>query len=99
MDTIIKSLLPSAVGLIGSMIGGGPFGAIIGGVGIIGMVVAGLWAYNKYRNWVFERTATAEQQQAANDQATVVAANQNQAAGDALTISTSEQDKINAKKG
>ena len=98
MDTV-KSLLPSIVGLIGSMIGGGPFGAIIGGVGLIGMVVAGLWAYNKYRNWVFERTAIAEQQQAANDQAAIVAANQNQAAGDAATIAQSELDKINAKKG
>ena len=98
MDTI-KSLLPSIVGLIGSMIGGGPFGAIVGGLGLIGMVVAGLWAYNKYRNWVFERTAIAEQQQAANDQAAIVAANQNQAAGDAATIAQSELDKINAKKG
>lgn len=98
MDTII-SLLPSLIGLIGGVVGSGPVGLIAGGIGILGMLGAGLWIYNKYRNYIFNKVNDQEHQQSAVDQGNVILQNQAQSSEDQVTMSQSEKDKAAAKSG
>lgn len=98
----MKSLLPAAlsglVSLLGGMISGGPWGALVGVLGLAAAVGGSLWLYGKYRDFVFNQTDTHEHEDASHDQGTVISDNQHQSTGDASTINQSEQDKLNAIK-
>lgn len=97
MDTI-KSILPGIIGLIGSLVGGGPLGLIAFGIGSIGLIIGGVVLYNKYKGMIFKQAEQQQIKDGVKDAQDLIVKNQKQGADDSKTFQESEKDRDEAKK-
>lgn len=98
MDTI-KSLIPTILGFLGSLVGGGPLGLIGFAVGSIALLVGGIFLYNKYKGMVFNQAAKKQGEDAVKDAQGLIIKNQQQGKDDSSNFQKSQEDKEKAKGG
>lgn len=92
----IAGLIGPILGLFGSIIGAGPFGAIVAGLGGLGLLVGGIFLYNKFKAWQFASAQNSGNEQAVIDSAHVIDHNQHQGSDDEISEAQSAADKLAA---
>lgn len=89
-------ILGIVASIITAVMGAGPIGAILGGVGGIATAVIGLMARNWYMNWKFANAHKNENEQAISDAGKVIEGNTELSKDDEKTLSQSKKDKLGA---
>jgi len=88
------------IGILGSIVtavmGAGPLGAILAGVGAIAVTILSIFAYNKYKNWQFDSAHKKENEKNVEDHGKVIEENQAISADDEASLEQSKKDKDNA---
>lgn len=96
MWDVIKEWAAPVVSIISSLIGGGPLGLVGFGLGIVVLVVGGIWAFNKFKNWKFNNAHDEQNEQSVKDHNKVIDKNKQHSDDDKETFDQSKTDKENA---
>lgn len=95
----IKGLIGPVIGVIGSLVGGGPLGLIGFAVGVIGLLIGGIWVYNKYKNFLFDKAHKDQNEQSTKIHEKVIDENTKHSDADKITFDQSKKDKEGAFDG
>jgi hypothetical protein len=95
--TWVTPILSILSGILGSVLGASPFGAIFLGVLVLLGGGTALIFYNKYKNWQFDLNQKNEQKKADEDHAKVIKDNQGLTNSDNFLKSEQEKKELEKK--
>ena len=92
----IMSILGPILSVFTSILGGGPLGAIVGGIGAIGLLIGGIILYGKFKAWQYASAQNSGNAQAVTDNSHVIDSGQHQSSDDEISEAQSIKDKLAA---